>query len=985
MNIETDAEVDVGAEAAFLDPLIEPLTKAKLFTATADDGSWTEMGIGVVSVSVTHAMSSDGGEGTAQALEESLPSATGGSGKRGKATEPTAPHTRRSAKLEMVALEDASDVLLSTPLTLEDIYLVQHETILVWSDPQLGRDMACSFNTKEGCDKIMGEIHSFQRTERAALAGSLQNERMDSVSSSDRWSVAATHLPAILDAALTNTQRFGIYVRDHDSYFRQLSVLFETSKANGDAKSMELIGSITLALLRSPYNTEGRIIAQFVENSIIDKCIDIVQYALGRRDAASGFISFEERRATFRNPCQFNEALQSRIHVLYSCGFLKDLLPLSLEDGDTLSTSLLSTFLLRFKYTLMEEVCRSDTILPDAFHRAETDGITSELYELAAFATDMTRTVKTAVMPLDAKEDLFALLIHTGVLAFLTVVLRRALADYGSSQLKDAPASPSAGTTDSQSRQPIAAGKAIQMACDTICNCIAMLPASREQLVEEATTTPKQCTLTLLMQAMTVVRTSAELQAVLDAVLSCGVGVLLTQAFLTSTVALTKKRDILNFWVNGSGMEKPALFHVAANVAGVLRRRSQRSNSSTSVLHATSAGEDRAEELQVVYALRMLEALIDEMDDTQCGSLAELLSLSKLVPAMASIIRLSGRRHANVQSSVVALLASFISNGDTRLFRLLCESPSDEKSSGAAESLLRTCMLRYLECCVRDNILTSSTGHFFSLLCEGVHREKANSAGGGGGGPAFGAAASPYVSILHNEDSTTKVEASLGASAVYQESVSELLQSYGEQLKLRAPILAERMQSALQETPEEAQMAEVETSSIASTLERPNSGLSEFDAMAIEFGIDVSTSRSPSTSPTTEPASFDNPHLALLELEGDDLSTSSSGSGSDDGEHDQESANEEAGKQLRGRHRPLVLLADEEAERSSSSSAVLTAAKVVEGSPAENGTTGGVGEKHARPEPAASEEEGNGKTLTEMAAKRQKSEDSAVPSAAAQS
>jgi len=60
-------------------------------------------------------------------------------------------------------------VLLSTPVVVDDVYVIQREAIVVWSDPELGREMACSFNCVEGCKVISDAIKAYQLQKRRPL------------------------------------------------------------------------------------------------------------------------------------------------------------------------------------------------------------------------------------------------------------------------------------------------------------------------------------------------------------------------------------------------------------------------------------------------------------------------------------------------------------------------------------------------------------------------------------------------------------------------------------------------------------------------------------------------------------------------------------------------------------------------------------------------------------------------------------------------
>ncbi|KAG5496039.1 hypothetical protein JIQ42_02925 [Leishmania sp. Namibia] len=817
-----------------------PITKAKLYAAQ-ETGQWIEIGSGVVSIVKEHLPTSfvDGSVGTAGAAGVSA----GGGGKRGKAIDEEA-GTKLTARLQIYSIDNPDDLLLSSCISLEDIYTIEDEAVLQWHDDAVSSDIACSFSTKEGCDFIYHQIKSYQQSEQLRR---VQNERLPLLA--DKFLVHPHNLAGILDAVQSQNKRFGLYVREDPEYFTKLSQLFYASREKRDAASMESIARIVLGLLQSPYNSEGKIVAQLVETERIDDCIDIVQYGLGRRDKESGFVSFEERRATFHNPCNLSGDMLQRIHVLYSCGYLRDLIPLHLEPADAPSLSLLSTYMIRFTMNLLNEIVVSPSTLPDAF-RATVEGVrlgssaadpasidaskVAHLFQLAAFVGDLAKTVKGAMISIDARAEIFSSLVRSGLLPFLTAVLECALRCYDS-----------ALAHSSAQQWTVKPTRAVQLVCDTLYSCASHFPECVEDLVAEANADPDRCLLQLLLRAITLVRSGAEAQSVVDAAQCCSVGVPLTLAMFGDNTQLeARRREVLRFWIEGNAGARPPLFYLAVHLVQLLEQAARVTAAAAAPLSGGSNGVclpltggalqlSPAQERQIVYGLRVVGVVVSQVDSSQCNSLRELLTLSKLMPALATTLVSPQRRLANLQSSVTSFLAAVLDRRDARLMALATDDP--------APSLLHMALLLYLQCSHRDNVLSASLAHLVTTVCDGVHREKLQGNSSIINGHSLGPR--PFVTILRGDDSISKTEQTSPTSALptrpFEAVASVILSQFGERLAKKVPVLYERLQKALEETPEQAQLAEAETSSLASSVERSAmSGFADFDAAAIDFGLE---------------------------------------------------------------------------------------------------------------------------------------------------
>ncbi|KAG8344412.1 putative Component of IIS longevity pathway SMK 1 [Trypanosoma vivax] len=840
----------------------EALTKAKLYATVSEDDSWTEMGVGLVSV-VMRAAAVDDSEGLNGDDGDGGVDGNGCSG-------------RLIGQLEMIDINNPDELLMSTPIVLGDAYVVQQESILWWSDPKLGCLMACSFNTKEGCDKIYSDILAYQRsrsegtpTDASSALNGACDEGIDSTCATNgrgrveewngvpsicsNWTVCRENLPAILSAAITNAQRFGVFVRSRDTYFRELAELFHTCKRDGDLRGKDLVGQITLALLRPPYSTDGKIISQFVENSLVDTCIDIVQHAIGRRDRQSGFVSVEERRATFRNPLLLPEGFITRIHVLHACGYLKDLLPLSLDEADAVPASLLSSLFMSSKFRLVEDICSSQTILPDAFNRALYNA--NRAFDVIAFLHDMMKTIKNATMPLDCKASLFGVLVRRSLIPLLRYVLASALERYGKASLDGEQLSLSVPTLESSACTAfsITPGMAIQMACDILAYCITVFPAGRDTLVAEAHSNPDGCVLELLLRCLITSRQGAELQAAVDAIVCCAVGGMQVLPGSTS-VGSASKRDVMRFWLVAGTERHPPLLMVSEILSRALKG-------------VNSLVRGSEEEVRVVHMLRILTSLVRECDDVLCSPLATVLVKEDLLSSLGLALQCTARSAANVQSSVAALISSVLESGKRQLLSLLFVQDEGQ--------LLDIAIRRYLAMDPRHgSILSSSLGHLIECLCRSIHNEKSGSAR-----RLWSAVdvCNPFVHVLDSSEEDGFTDRTAGGENTGNDGThGNMCQTVGarvwgmhaEQMRIRRPALANRFERVLLETPEEALSVDAETSSVASTLDRGVRGFTdvELDTM-MEFGVDLqqSSAQQPIVDTASEQTSSTLLQMGILE------------------------------------------------------------------------------------------------------------------------
>lgn len=812
---DNNSDHSSSGDDAFVEDDTTTAKQARLYSKHASDASWIEMGVGVLSIVVT-----EQGYGSGQQEAKTR-------GKYGKTARSSETLT---GEIEMRSVEQDGEILLKTPISLEDIYVVNTGTILAWKDPHLGRDIACSFLMEEECRRVKREIADFQEQAIACLAEGPATKRFRR--NKERWEPRRENLEFIIEDATRDRLLFGEHLKKNRDFVHELMDLFKECRAKGEDENVKLICKIVFMLLTPPYSTDSLILSYFVDDAVIDTCIEAVQVGLGRVDRGTGFVSMEERLQQFRNPCQLPDSIQKRIHSMSSFMFLRDLLPLSLDEGDGLSVNMFGFYMQQFKLKIIEDIFLSETILPHAFERAA--GNAQQSYELLKFLYDASKSIKNGSFDLSSKMSLYAVLVNKGLFTFMQTTFKQALVDHHhhNSTVTNCRA-------ESEALSSTVEVGTIQLCCDLLTHCTTLFSDSRGDLLTEANNAPEDCILALLLQTMTTVETSAELQSAFDAVLATGItGLLLPSGFLSlNPNEPVMKNKIQKFWIEGpvNSTKSPAVFHLCTALSQLLESVATLTNAGTTVL-------PRGLELQLQYSLRLLSCMLKEVDNSLCGALCQIFSLSSLLPKASECLGSRHRRLANLQASVVSFISTVMS----------CKSPRGIALVDGETGALETCMTLYLSCIHRNNMLSCALGNLFAELCDCVHKEKAQSLP-----PPHQTVfeQSGYVRPLE-DDSQANVPAD---SSRFQGSLSSLMQRHSDTLERTSAALIERMRHALAETPLEAAQTDAESSSIVSGLERHGGvfggGGGEFETLAYEFGVEAAPAmaiRIPTPPPPTE-------------------------------------------------------------------------------------------------------------------------------------
>lgn len=693
----------------------EPLTLAKLYVSN-QDGTWVEIDTGEVHM-VSKSLSGDNeetylGEGGASLLHL------------------------------VVNAVGSNDCLLRTSIAKTGVYNTHELTTLLWFDDELGRDIALSFNSEEGLNQIAGEIRRFQM---------ISDTDASPYSAAAAWEVRLENLPSILEAARGDQSNFSSYVSASAQYWSQLADLFRRSIENNDEATANLLSEIALALLRSPYTSDTSILAQVVDG--VNDCIDMVQYGIGRRDKESGFVSAEERRASFRNPCGLEDGLLERIHIIFACNYLRDLLPLSLEDVDQFTQSPLVANLEIVQENLIDQILSSGTL-----HRVFGEHMRQMSVlpcDLVHFVLELSKLIKGARSPMEVKASRYSQLFEAGLLQFFTCVLACGVSQMeGNNEEENVPAEECRGLS-----------RIIQAICEILTHSGTFAPQTTNILAAEASDEPERCTLRLLMRFVLALPSHAVQHAILEFVSS------IVQSLDEST-----RQKIIFFWV-GTGETSPihsVIAHVAKLIHDIVEEKE---------VWSVFAGQ----ELIATYSLKIVKLIVEASYQSSFMQLWCHLTDTQLFTSFSRFIRIASLRYANLQSSVVSFVSVIVRYGEAKLVAQLC----------AASSILEAAVETYLSGCRRNNILSASLASLLAGVASAAkdctHHMESDAfqrysdsfiASGFGGGS--------QSRLGHQEEEKE--------DNPYRELLSRFLRKYGSQLEASEKTIHDRMKAALAST-----------------------------------------------------------------------------------------------------------------------------------------------------------------------------------------
>ncbi|KAK9823072.1 hypothetical protein WJX81_007297 [Elliptochloris bilobata] len=274
-----------------------------------------------------------------------------------------------SVGLVVISEEDMHRTLLIHRISLEDIYQRQGEdTIITWSDPEIGTDIALSFQEAVGCNHIWEHVQQVQSQFQRTKAGGASSEaavRRRYVDEFEQASVSLegdfgdgpgakpVELPEPEMGNLAELARMlgelSLYQRDRvagrmlrNGYVRRLLDLFRACEDLEDSESLRHLHAILRGTIM--LNDTSLLEVLLSEENVMD-VVGALEYdpELAGRQRHREFL---RERVVFKEVVPITDAgLRAKIHQTYRLSYLKDVvLPRVLDDATFATLSSLILF-----------------------------------------------------------------------------------------------------------------------------------------------------------------------------------------------------------------------------------------------------------------------------------------------------------------------------------------------------------------------------------------------------------------------------------------------------------------------------------------------------------------------------------------------------------------------------------------------------------------------------------------------------------------
>lgn len=278
----------------------------------------------------------------------------------------------RDARVMVESEDEPERLLLDTGVCREDGFQKQRDTLIVWTEPNSGLDMALSFQEPEGCAMIWKFVNSVQQSVQnghGAADDSLSDDLTMDLTT-------AVSLPAVelgnlndIDTRLRLVSSTGAgrdalakYILKED-YIRKMMPLVETSEDFESLPDLHRLCTImkTVILLNDP---------ALIEHLVSDECIDAV---VGALEYDPDFPSHKaNHRAWLNGQGRFKEVvpiedehIRHKIHQTYRLQYLKDVVLARILDDPTFSV--LNSLIFFNQVEIVQHLQANSSFLNDLF------------------------------------------------------------------------------------------------------------------------------------------------------------------------------------------------------------------------------------------------------------------------------------------------------------------------------------------------------------------------------------------------------------------------------------------------------------------------------------------------------------------------------------------------------------------------------------------------------------------------------------------
>lgn len=309
-----------------------------------------------------------------------------------------------SVGLVVVSEDDARPLLIHRINTKEDIYQRQtgaEETIITWTDPEVGTDIALSFAEVVGCSYIWDQIQRVQDS-TTRQAGSPGHPRVvdEYDTGIDDFPEVGPARPLELPLADLNSlpelakalHEVSFLQREtlaaqlvQNNYVRKVLDLFRQCEDLEDRASLQQVYGVVRGMVLLG---ETQLLEALLEGDNILDVVGALEYEPGLA-ASPRYREFLKQQVVYKEVVPIQDpAVRQRIHASYHIGYLKDVvLPRVLDDQ---AFAALSSLMLFYNHDVLMALQSDTYFFPELFSRLNATPVGSaEWVDLVRFLQEL--------------------------------------------------------------------------------------------------------------------------------------------------------------------------------------------------------------------------------------------------------------------------------------------------------------------------------------------------------------------------------------------------------------------------------------------------------------------------------------------------------------------------------------------------------------------------------------------------------------------
>ncbi|RYP04687.1 hypothetical protein DL764_004303 [Monosporascus ibericus] len=334
---------------------------------------------------------------------------------------------QRDPRVLVESEEEPDRVLLETRISKEDGFHKQQETLIVWTEPSNGVDMALSFQEAEGCAMIWKFINTVQQQYHSA------NAQDDSLS--DDLAMDMPHPISFPQATLANlvdiesqmrimSQTAGgrdaltKFVLTEDYIGKLIPLVYEAEDLEGLNELHRLCNIMKVIILLND--------TSIIEHAVSDECVmgvvGALEYDPDFPSHKANHRQWLEAKGRYKEVVPIEEAqIVKKIHQTYRLSYLKDVVLARILDDNTFSV--LNSLIFFNQVDIVQHLQANPNFLNDLFSifkPGRQDA--SKKKEAVLFIQQITAVAKNLQPP--ARQTLYNNLIAHGLLHVINFGLR---------------------------------------------------------------------------------------------------------------------------------------------------------------------------------------------------------------------------------------------------------------------------------------------------------------------------------------------------------------------------------------------------------------------------------------------------------------------------------------------------------------------------------------------------------------------------------